>query len=107
MSIQSTPFHMAFGLETVMPIEFQVPSMAQLEQRQRQRKAFVDRHRKGLEKELPIDKLVLLFQTQLGSMPGKLRFRWTVPFWIIDEFNDTFQLDTLVGDIVKSWANGF
>ena len=68
---------MAFGLEAVMPIEFQVPSlrvqvkerlheaqseqyrleqllelgeqrvtsMAQLEQRQRQRKAFVDRHR--------------------------------------------------------------
>ena len=138
-SIQSTPFRMAFGLEAVMPIEFQVPSlrvqvkarlpeaqseqyrleqllelgedriesMAQLEQRQRQRKAFVDRHRKGLEKELTIGKPVLLFQTRLGSMPGKLRFRWTGPFWIIDEFNGTFQLGTLAGDIVKSWANGF
>ena len=138
-SIQSTPFRMAFGLEAVMPIEFQVPSlrvqvkarlpeaqseqyrleqllelgedritsMAQLEQRQRQRKAFVDRHRKGLEKELSIGKPVLLFQTRLGSMPGKLRFRWTGPFWIIDEFNGTFQLGTLAGDIVKSWANGF
>ena len=83
---------MAFGLEAVMPIEFQVPSlrvqvkarlpeaqseqyrmeqlelgedrvasMAQLEQRQRQRKAFVDRHRKGLEKELTIGKPVLFF----------------------------------------------
>ena len=40
-------------------------------------------------------------------MLGKLRFRWTGPFWIIDEFNDTFQLGTLVGDIVKSWVNGF
>ena len=72
---------MTFGLEAVMPIEFQIPSlrvqvkerlpesqfeqyqleqllelgenrvasMAQLEQRQRQRKAFVDRHHKGTE----------------------------------------------------------
>ena len=106
---------MAFGLEVVMPIEFQVPSlrvqvkaqlpeaqseqyrleqllelgddriasMAQLEQRQRQRKAFVDRHRKGLEMELTIGKHILLCQTRLGSMPGKLRFRWTGPFWIV------------------------
>ena len=95
---------MAFGLEAVMPIEFQVPSlrvqvkarlpeaqseqyrlehilelgddriasMAHLEQRERQQKAFVDRHRKGLENELTISKLVLLFQTRLGAMPGKL-----------------------------------
>ena len=138
MSIQSTPFRMAFGLEPVMPIELQVPSlrvqvkarlpeaqseqyrleqilelgddrivsMAQLEQRQRQRKAFVDRHRKGLEKELTSGKPVV-FQTRLGAMPGKLRFRWTGPFWIVDEFNGTFQLGTVVGEIVKSWINGF
>ena len=125
---------MAFGLEVVMPIEFQVPSlrvqvkerlleaqseqyqleqllelgehrvasMDQLEQRQRQRKAFVDRHRKGTEKTFTIGKPVLIFQTQLGAMPGKLRFRWTGPFWIIDEFNGTFQLSTLAGDIVKA-----
>ena len=130
---------MAFGLEAVMPIEFQIPSlrvqvtarlpeaqseqyrleqllelgeeriesMAHLEHRQRQRKAFVDRHRKGLEKELAIGKPVLLFQTRLGSMPGKLRFRWTGPFWIVDEFNGTFQLGTLAGEVVQSWANGF
>ena len=81
--------------------------MAQLEQRQRQHKAFVDRHRKGMEKALTIGKPVLVFQTRLGAMPGKLRFQWTSPFWIIDEFNDTFQLGTLAGDIVKSWVNGF
>ena len=72
--------------------------MTQLEQCQRQRKA----HQKGLEKELTIGKLDLVFQTRLGAMPGKLRFRWTGPFWIIDEFNDTFQLSTLAGEIVKS-----
>ena len=40
-------------------------------------------------------------------MPDKLRFRWTSPFWIIDEFNGTFQLGTFAGDIVRSWVNGF
>ena len=81
--------------------------MAQLKQRQRQRKGFVDRHRKGLDKELTIGNLVLVFQTRLGAMPSKLRFRWTVPFWIIDEFNGTFQLDTLAEETIKSWVNGF
>ena len=70
--------------------------MAQLEQCQRQRKAFLDRHRKGLEKELTIGKPVLLFQTRLGAMTGKLRFRWTSPLWIIDKFNETFRLGTLL-----------
>ena len=81
--------------------------MAQLEYRQRQRKAFVDRHRKGTEKELTLGKPVLVFQTRLGAMPWKLWLRWTGLFWIIDEFNGTFQLYTLSGDIVKSWVNGF
>ena len=139
-SIQSTPFWMAFGLDAVMPIELQVPSlrvqvkerlpesqseqyrldeqllelgehqvanMAELEQRQRQRKTFMDRHRKGTGKSFTLGKLVLVFQTRLGAMPGKLRFRWTGPFWIIDEFNGTFQLGTLANDIVQSWVNGF
>ena len=98
--IQSTPFRMTFGLEALMPIEFQmsslrvqvkerlpesqskqyrleqllelgehrVASMAQLEQRQRQHKAFVDRHHKGTEKSLTLGKPVLVFQTRLGTM---------------------------------------
>ena len=113
---------MAFSLEAVMSIEFQVQSlrvqvkerlpesqsekyrleqllelgehrvasMAQLEQRQRQRKAFVDRDRKRTEKPLTLGKPMLVFQTRLSAMPGKLRFRWTCPFSIIDEFNGTF-----------------
>ena len=28
-------------------------------------------------------------------------------FWIIDEFNDMFQLGTLAGDVVRSLVNGF
>ena len=40
-------------------------------------------------------------------MPGKLRLQWTVPFWIIDEFNGTFQLGTFAEEIVKRWVNGF
>ena len=61
-----------YRLEQLLELgEDRIESMAQLEQRQRQRKAFVDRHRKGLEKELHIGKPILLFQTRLPSMPGK------------------------------------
>ena len=138
-NIQSTPFRMAFGLEAVMPIEFQVQSlrvqvkerlpesqseqyrleqllelgehrvasMAQLEQRQRQRKAFVDRHRKGREKDFMAGRPVLVFQTRMGQMPGKLRFRWTGPYWIVDAENGTFTLGTLAGEIMRQKVNGF
>ena len=81
--------------------------MSQLEQGQLQRKAFVDQRRKGTEKSFTLVKLVLVFQTRLGAMLGKLRFRWTGLFWIIDEFNDTFQLGTLADNIVQSWVNEF
>ena len=81
--------------------------MSQLEQGQLQRKAFVDQRRKGTEKSFTLVKLVLVFQTRLGAMLGKLRFRWTGLFWIIDEFNDTFELGTLADDIVRSWVTGF
>ena len=67
----------------------------------------MDRHQKGLEKELTIGKPILVFQTRLSAMPSKLRFWWTGPFWIIDEFNGTFQLGTLAGETVKRWVNGF
>ena len=57
--------------------ENRIASLLQLELEQRRRKAFVDRHRRGNEKEFEIEKLVLVFQTRMGNMPGKLRFRWT------------------------------
>ena len=65
------------------------------ENRQWQHKAFVDRHHKGTEISFSLGKPVLVFQTWLDSMPGKLRFHWTGSFWIIDEFNDTFKLGTV------------
>ena len=51
-----------------------------LELEQRRRKAFVDRHRKGNIKMFEIGKPVLVFQTRMGKIPGKLRFRWTGPY---------------------------
>ena len=97
-----------YRLEQLLELgEHRVAIMDQLEQCQRLRKAFVDRHRKGTEEALTIDKPVVIFQTRLGAIPGKLRFQWTGPFKIIDEFNDTFQLGTLTGDIVQCWINGF
>ena len=137
-NIRTTPFRLAFGLEAVMPVEFQIPSLRiqvkerlseesekiwlatlceleenritsllQLELEQRRRKAFVDRHRRGNEKEFEIGKPILLFQTRMGNMSGKLRFWWTGPFWITKEYNGSYQLGTLVGKIIGKWANIF
>ena len=57
--------------------ENRIASLLQLELEQRRRKAFVDRHRRDNEKEFGIGKPVLLFQTWMDNMLGKLRFRWT------------------------------
>ena len=66
-------------LATLLELEEnRIASLLQLELEQRRRKAFVDRHRRGNEKELEVGKPVLLFQTRMGNMPGKLRFRWTM-----------------------------
>ena len=87
--------------------EHQIASLLQLELEQRRRKAFVDRHRRGNEKEFRIGKTVLVFQTRMGNMPGKLRFRWTGPFWITKEYNGSYQLGTLAGELLSKWVNGF
>mgnify|MGYP006889210095 FL=1 len=49
--------------------------MGVLEQDQLRRKAFMDRYRGHNEKLFKIGKVVLMFQTCMGKMPGKLRFR--------------------------------
>ena len=70
-------------------------------------KALVDRHRHQKEKLFAVEKPVLVFQTKLGLMPKKLRFRWTRPFWIVDSKNDTYQVGTLLREILPKWVNGF
>ena len=57
-----------------------VRSMAIVEHEQQWRKAFVDRYRGTREKHFKIGKVVLIFQTHMGQMPGKLRFCWTGPY---------------------------
>ena len=87
--------------------EHRLASIMHLELEQRRRKAFVDRHRKGNEKMFGTGKPVLVFQTRMGKMPGKLRFRWTGPYWITREFNGSYQLGTLAGEVLGKWVNGF
>ena len=87
--------------------ENRIASLLHLELEQQRRKAFVDRHRRGNEKEFEIGKPVLVFQTRMGNMPGKLRLRWTGPFWITKEYNGSYQLGTLAGEILGKWVNGF
>ena len=137
-SIKLTPFRMAFRLEAVMPVEFQVSTlrvqviewldeehseqvqkrqllleesriqaMTALEQKQRQTKAFVDRHRRHKEKLFASGKPVFVFQNKMGLMLGKLRFWWTGPFWIVDSKNGTYQVGTLSWEILPKWVNGF
>ena len=59
------------------------------------------------EKEFEIGKLVLVFQTRMGNMSGKLRFRWTGPFFITREYNGSYQLGMLAGELLRKWVNGF
>ena len=40
-------------------------------------------------------------------MPRKLRFRWTGPFWITKEYNGSYQLGTLAGELLGKLVNGF
>ena len=81
--------------------------MWHLEQKQRRTKAFVDRHRNNKKNLFDIGKPVWVFQTKMGSMPGKLHFRWTGPFWIVNEYNETYQVDILAGEILAKSVNDF
>ena len=60
--------------------ETRMNSLAALALEQLCRKAFVDPHRGRNEEEFGEGKAVLVFQTRMGKMPGKLRFRWTGPY---------------------------
>ena len=67
----------------------------------------MDRHRGRNEKLFAVDKAVLVFQTHMGKMPGKLRFRWIEPYWIVAAENGMFTLGTLAGEILPEKVNGF
>ena len=65
-------------LETLCELEeHRIASLLKLELEQRRRKVFVVRHRRDNEKEFGINIRMLVFQTRMGSMSGKLQFRWT------------------------------
>ena len=81
--------------------------MSAIEHKQRQTKAFVNRHRRQTETQFGIGKPVLVFLIKMGVMPGKLRYRWIGPVWIVNSKNGTYQLGTLSGEILPKWVNGF
>ena len=81
--------------------------MAILEHEQRQRNASVDQHHNTYEKYFEIGKVVLVFQTRMGQMLGKLRFRWIEPYCIIGAENRTFELGTLAGGVLRQKVNKF
>ena len=55
-------------------VEELIASLAQLEQGQRKRKAFLDRHRQEVDKAFEIGKPLLVLQTRLESMSGSFGF---------------------------------
>ena len=59
--------------------ETQLHVLYKFEYDQRRQKPFVNRHRHNKEKLFEVGKPILLFQTKIGWIPGKLRFRWTKP----------------------------
>ena len=123
MSIRITPFRMTFGVEGVMPTEFLVPSLRaegllpleeellnslkMLEHEQQVQEAFVDRHRRFNEEKYQEGKLVLVFQTQSGLMPGMLRLWWAGLYWIVGGKDGTYSLGTLDKERLPQPINGF
>jgi hypothetical protein len=87
--------------------EDRIRSMEALEHERWLRKAFVDRHRTRNEERFGIGKAVLLFQSRFGLMPGKLKLRWTGPYWIVNANNGTYQLGTVSDEVLPQWANRF
>ena len=67
----------------------------------------MDRHHGRNEEEFGEGKAVLVFQTRMGKMHGKLRFRWTGPYWIVAAEKGTFTLGTLAGEVLPQTANGY
>ena len=45
---------------------------------------------KEMRRKFAIVKLVLVFQTRMGIMPGKLRFRSTGLYWITRKFKGSY-----------------
>ena len=78
-----------------------------LELEQQCQKAFIDRHRGRNEKEFGEGKAVLVFQTRMGKMPGKLQFRWTGSYWIVAAEKGMFTLGTLAGEILPQKVNRY
>ena len=76
--------------EALLVLEEQIQAMSALEHKQRQTKAFVNRHRRKSETQFGIGKPVLVFQTKMGAMPGKLRYRWTSLVWIVNRKNGMY-----------------
>ena len=54
-----------------------------------------------------IGKPVLVFQTRMGKILGKLRFRQTEPYWIMREFKGSYQLGIVAEEVVEKWVNNF
>ena len=82
-----------------------VNSLAAVELDQQQRNAFVDRHRRRNKENFGKGRAVLVFQTRMGKMLGKLRFRWTGPYWIVAAEKRTFTFGTLAGEILPQKVN--
>ena len=80
--------------------------MTILEQERCQQRAFVDRHRQGNKKTFDIGKVMLVFQTLMEPMLGKLQFKWIGPYRIMDTENDTFELGMLADKILPKKVNG-
>ena len=89
-SIQSTPFRLAFGLEVVMLVEFQVPSL---------RIQVRDRLTKGQSEQLRLQQLLELGEAQVRSMTileQELRRRKA----FVDRHRVTWEKDFVVGKAV-------
>ena len=82
-------------------------SERRLEREHLRHKAFVDRHGRRNVETLRVGTFALVFSTCSGLMSGKLKLRWSGPFWITNTRASAFQLGTLDDQVLPVWVNGF
>ena len=77
--------------------EERLVSERRMERGQLWEKAFVDRHVQRDRAALREGSPVLVFVTHSSLIPGKLKLRWSWPYWLLKEHIGAFPLGTLDG----------
>ena len=73
---------------------------------QDKRAAWLDKHKK--KKQFELGDKVLVYNSKLGKMPGKLKLRYSGPFLVLKDLGKgTFVLGDSIGGVLKKPVDGY